>query len=339
MGLKNRKSINLGGGYRINISKSGIGYSLGTEGYRITKTAKGAARRTSSVPGTGISDVYETGKANNKAGNAPNKPQYNAANNYYDTQAIENNVATAMVSDGLEDMLAAAKKAIVLDRIANIGLLVSVFLLPFSIILMAAFAALKIFVRIKGVLELDYSIDDDQQNIVNKRINPMVGITTCAKVWRITQTSKVIDRKYSGGADTSVKRTSCKASTQIPFPFKTNAQCAVFKLKKETLIFLPDKLFVKQGSKIGVLNYSDISTSAYTTRFQESQSIPVDSQVIDYTWQFVNKSGGPDKRFSNNKQIPICLYGELELRSTSGLNTMIMFSNPNAYNNNVQYIL
>ena len=59
MGLRYRKSINLGGGLRINFSKSGIGYSWGTKGYRVTKTAKGTTRTTVSVPGTGISYVHE----------------------------------------------------------------------------------------------------------------------------------------------------------------------------------------------------------------------------------------------------------------------------------------
>jgi hypothetical protein len=33
----------------------------------------------------------------------------------------------------------------------------------------------------------------------------------------------------------------------------------------------------------------------------------------------VNKSGGPDKRFKDNRQRPICLYEEIRLRITSGL--------------------
>lgn len=59
MGFRFRKSLNLGGGFRINFSKSGIGYSWGVKGYRITKTAKGAVRQTLSIPGTGISYVEE----------------------------------------------------------------------------------------------------------------------------------------------------------------------------------------------------------------------------------------------------------------------------------------
>lgn len=41
MGIRFRKSFNLGGGFRVNVSKSGIGYSWGTKGFRYTKTARG----------------------------------------------------------------------------------------------------------------------------------------------------------------------------------------------------------------------------------------------------------------------------------------------------------
>lgn len=50
MGLRFRKSIKLGGGFRLNLSKSGVGYSWGTKGFRISKSAKGRTRKTFSVP-------------------------------------------------------------------------------------------------------------------------------------------------------------------------------------------------------------------------------------------------------------------------------------------------
>lgn len=60
MGFRFRKSYKLPGGFRINLSKSGIGYSWGVKGYRITKKANGNVRKTVSVPGTGISHVSES---------------------------------------------------------------------------------------------------------------------------------------------------------------------------------------------------------------------------------------------------------------------------------------
>lgn len=60
MGFRFRKSINLGG-LRVNLSKSGVGYSIGGKGFRYTKKAGGGTRTTASIPGTGISHVTETG--------------------------------------------------------------------------------------------------------------------------------------------------------------------------------------------------------------------------------------------------------------------------------------
>ena len=55
----------------MNLSKSGVGFSVGGKGARITKTAKGTTRSTVSIPGTGISYVSETG--NNSGGKSSNK--------------------------------------------------------------------------------------------------------------------------------------------------------------------------------------------------------------------------------------------------------------------------
>lgn len=61
MGFRFRKSISLGGGFRVNLSKSGVGYSWGVKGARITRTAKGRTRVTASIPGTGLSYSEEIG--------------------------------------------------------------------------------------------------------------------------------------------------------------------------------------------------------------------------------------------------------------------------------------
>lgn len=60
MGFRFRKSIPVGKHFRINLSKSGVGYSWGVKGARFTKTANGKNRTTLSVPGTGISYTTES---------------------------------------------------------------------------------------------------------------------------------------------------------------------------------------------------------------------------------------------------------------------------------------
>lgn len=237
-----------------------------------------------------------------------------------------------MVSEGMEEMLAMAKKILLLNRTANISIIVTLLLsstYPISILFLILAIILKVFVKTKGIIELDYVIDSDQITVVEERIEPLLRILKSNKLWRIFQSSKVIDRKYTSGASNLVKRSLTKGNTKAPFPFKANTQVVTFKSKREMLFFLPDKLFVMKGSNIGVLNYSDFSSEIITTNFIESELVPKDATVIGQTWKYVNKSGGPDKRFKDNRQLPICKYGELQLKSLKGLNTVIMFSNIN----------
>lgn len=74
MGLRFRKSINLGGA-RINISKKGIGGSVGVKGARITKTADGKTRTTVGIPNTGISYVTESSSKKRVKAETPNNKQ------------------------------------------------------------------------------------------------------------------------------------------------------------------------------------------------------------------------------------------------------------------------
>ncbi len=88
MGFRFRKSKNFGP-FRINISKSGIGWSVGGKGFRYTKRADGKTQTTTSIPGTGLSYVNVNSKRksnsrtpisnsniNNFNGNNNNKPPF-----------------------------------------------------------------------------------------------------------------------------------------------------------------------------------------------------------------------------------------------------------------------
>ena len=65
MGFRFRKSVGKGP-FRMTISKSGIGYSIGGKGARFTKKAGGGTRSTLSIPGTGINHVKDYPSKKNK---------------------------------------------------------------------------------------------------------------------------------------------------------------------------------------------------------------------------------------------------------------------------------
>ena len=63
MGMRFRKSIKLGGGTKLNLSKSGVGISTGVKGFRVSKNTSGRSRVTASLPGTGLSYTKEYGSS------------------------------------------------------------------------------------------------------------------------------------------------------------------------------------------------------------------------------------------------------------------------------------
>lgn len=260
----------------------------------------------------------------------PQNPQIVEDENTYDTHEIKNAVATEIVSEGLEDMLASATTALKLRKISIISFWVTLILgfgTPIFLLFAVASAVAFFVIKKKGIIDLSYTFEDEQADIVAERMAPLHKISQSQKIWYLTQTSKVVDKKYSAGASNLVKRERCTTSTKLPFPFKTNADVMVFSLGSEKLLFLPDKLLVIQGTKIGALNYSDVTTSVEGYRFIEEEEVPRDASIVGHTWKYVNKQGGPDKRFSDNRQLPICLYGKMIVKSESGLNTAIVFSN------------
>lgn len=69
MGFSYRKSFKVAPGVRMTLSKSGVGYSVGRNGMRVTKLARGGVQGTVGLPGSGLSyrtKVHRSGKASRR---------------------------------------------------------------------------------------------------------------------------------------------------------------------------------------------------------------------------------------------------------------------------------
>lgn len=253
------------------------------------------------------------------------------ANNTYNTRDIKNASTSQISSEGLDEFLKTAGKVLLRDNIAKWGAIITLFVgaeYMWLWVVTIICAGYMIYLRKTSKIELTFD-EDDGDAYVYPELDRIIGITQSKKVWRIIQSSNVRDSKYAAGANNLVKRKKCNAGTKAPFPFCTEAPCATYKSSKETLLFLPSVLIVIQGSRIGAVNYPDLSLNIYNSTFIETESVPSDAQVIGQTWKYVNKSGGRDSRFKDNKQIPVCNYGNIKVQSNQGLDTLIQYSNAN----------
>lgn len=326
MGFRLRKSINLGGGFRVNISKSGVGYSWGVPGYRITKTAKGRTRTTYSIPGTGIGYVKES--RNPKSGNPATGSKPQASETYEDAKTLDSGNISEYQSAEYQELLDGIKnfrKWNTLSTILILTFLVSAF--PIFFLSGIVGIILKIYVRKNLAIPMNYIFDEESKKSFEHMNKRWESLNDSKQLWQLTTTAATKDRKHHAGATNLVIRKKLKVSEKCPIFFKTDLQFITLSLQNETLIFMPDKVLILKGKEVGAISYDNLSIVGKEYRFVEEEKVPSDANVVDHTWAKVNKDGSPDKRFKGNRQLPICRYGLIQISTDSGMDIRLCCSN------------
>jgi hypothetical protein len=147
-------------------------------------------------------------------------------------------------------------------------------------------------------------------------------------LWRIDATGDVANPKYTAGAGTLVFRTAATLFDGAPAFLRTNVPVYRLSVGRNMLYFLPDRMLICRGSETGAVTYASVDVTVRTTSFIEDGPLPRDAAVTGHTWRYLNKGGEPDRRFSNNAQLPICAYDELHLRTATGLDERLQVSRP-----------
>lgn len=132
--------------------------------------------------------------------------------------------------------------------------------------------------------------------------------------------------KYHAGASHLLRRKPTSVRRTEPPYVKTNVETIAIGVGRQTLYFLPDRVLVYEPSGVGAVGYQELLVEVGQTQFIEEDSVPRDAKVVSRTWKYTNKSGGPDKRFKDNREIPVCLYEEIALTSSTGLNELLHVS-------------
>ena len=151
-------------------------------------------------------------------------------------------------------------------------------------------------------------------------------VARCGRVGHIAAEGKVKDRKRNAGAGALVNRHVVRPHKNPPRRITTNIEVPALPVGRQTLHFFPDRVLVVDPGAAGAVAYADLRLEIRQARFIENEGVPSDAQVVGNTWQDVNKSGGPDRRFKNNRELPVALYEEISLTSASGLNEVVQLS-------------
>jgi hypothetical protein len=173
---------------------------------------------------------------------------------------------------------------------------------------------------------LFYDFDKDAEQIYERVLNAFTTLHKCKASWRILASGQVLDGRYNAGAGRTLKRKTSSLGTGGVKHVQCNIDVPWLNAGLNLFYFYPDRVFIVRGSQVAVCTYNSLTISTRLTRFIEEEGVPSDSQVVGHTWRFVNKNGTPDRRFNNNRQLPIAQYEELQLSSAQGIQECFQFS-------------
>lgn len=142
-------------------------------------------------------------------------------------------------------------------------------------------------------------------------------------IWHVTSANGGRQR----GVPRLLGRTAARITNdQVP-DVEINTGCWSIGAGFIRLFLLPDQLLVWRNRRWWPLSYASLEVIDGATRILENEVAPSDASVVDYEWLHERVRGGPDLRFKHNPRLPICLYGELSLRTYGGDELVLHTSN------------
>ncbi len=358
MSWRFRKSFSPLPGVRITLSPSGISTSVGVGPFRTTFSSRGTTL-TTNIPGTGISYRHSFNQQNQTP-----VPRQFAVDNVIapEFNEIKSDSTSYLTTPGLSEFHKLLEQSKIENHQINIELnqtrqdeklatnkfkswqsgfiLKRLFKNKYATI--QAFSEETTAKRIEleeqellSRIHTEFDLPEPLNKTFNTLIDTFSQLSTSEKIWDTvgeratnqfverTTAVRTIDRKL-----VNFHIGQCELiDSQWRVPHLENANGGDIYLYPSFIIYF------LTSERFALLEYKDIQIIFTPQRFIEDAVVPSDSEVVDHTWAKTNKDGSPDRRFNENYQIPIALYGKIILKSTTGLNEEYMISNLKLCNN------
>jgi hypothetical protein len=330
------------GPFRLNLSKSGLGVSVGVPGFRV-----GSGPRGNYVHMGRYGLYYRTayygkpllgGSPGHRADPRPAQPHLPDLPAYNPSDVVMHDVtgatAVSLVPTVGDDVVKQLNAAATLTRwgwpVTIAGCLLGLVALPLSwiisLVIWVSVAPLCWWLLLRdqtrSTVVAFYDVNDAPATWFDSLVQSWGRLMGAQKLSRVVGTGHVEtvrQWKRNAGADDLATLVQAVATTASPKHLSTNIAVPSIAAGNSSLHFLPDRVLVREGKRYSDVAYRHLQVRHWQTRFIEAGLLPTDAQMVDQTWLHPNVRGGPDRRFANNRPLPVMQYGRLELSSPEGL--------------------
>jgi hypothetical protein len=360
VGFRFQKRVSLFPGVRINFSPSGISTTIGVRGASVNLGSKGAYLNLG-IPGSGLSYRTRLDQPPKEAEpiptgwTVPQRPEAPSVRVPLPGEVeIRSGAIEGLTSPGLENLKrlineAANRKASASRKVATVEIDVqdaersyrfalSVLIRLFKWRQLPALRQNVISKRTELVtaqeeregchIDLDFAFDAETFAAFSQLQQAYARLKSCNRIWDITtaaKTNRVVQRTT---ATEAINRKTVRLDYAQDGIISTKWEALRFgNANGQDIYFYPGFVMMRDpGRDFALIDMREVDAGFSITQFIEEEALPSDAEVIGHTWKKANKDGSPDRRFSNNYEIPIVRYGELRLKSATGINEAYLLS-------------
>lgn len=316
MGFYIRKSVNLGGGLKLNISGKGLGLSAGVKGFRVGVNGRG----TYVHMGRGGLYYRKQFSFNDRREPEPiSVPEERSIEPRIEhTEDLQRPIPMMNLDSGAENIAEHFRPR---PNHYWIPIFLGIWALlaaaqPWLLaaLLVACVVSVVFIERAKARDLLVYDLEEEPLSTYERFVSEFERAFSCSMFWQYTSKSFTHDLKRNAGAHWITQRRRASSATDTAKKFRSNISIPALKSGSEEILFLPDYVVVLYTTAASVHRYSDVAMNVSLAQHIESDAVPHDARIVDHTWRYPNKNGGPDRRFRDNYEIPVCLYEQVEFK-------------------------
>lgn len=325
MGFYVRKSLKAGP-FRFNVSKSGVGVSAGVPGFRVGSGPRG------NYVHVGRGGVYYRASLGSGHGRTQAATRSRPGQSWTPEMSANEQVVMEVITGATAVELAPTSADDLVNQLnaaASVLMWWKLFLLIPVVGWVAAYW-LRLAQKARASVVVFYEVEDVQGRWFEQLVSAWGALAQSAGLWRMTSRGALTtthQRKVNAGASSLINRTAAVVGSVGPRVLVTNIAVPSVAAGRESLHFLPDRVLVRSGKRFSEVSYAQLNVHCAQTRYIEDGRVPRDATQVGTTWKYANVRGGPDRRYNNNRQLPILGYAALEFGTPSGLQWTLQCSN------------
>jgi DnaJ domain len=172
--------------------------------------------------------------------------------------------------------------------------------------------------KAKTIISLTYkfNLSEEAASRFSSVREALEDLASSERIWRLPDSARL---PKAGEVAPSPEREPARVRLLSTPGIKSDVPVWGIEAGDERIFFFPEGALTYMDDRYAPLPYNSLKVAFSSGRFFEEEDLPDDAEVVERTWRFSKEDGSPDSRYKkDNVEIPIVLYGLLQISTPSG---------------------